>query len=83
MLITSVEWRELLSLRSIRNKFAVAVEGRPKRIVIALRQLREKGYIVWLDNDYVPIGGLKIKCDLYLLTPKGSKLCDDNSIEKR
>jgi hypothetical protein len=71
------EWKKVLSLRSKRDKFAVHIYNRPSSISKALDELKVNGYIVWLDCTLVC--GTTF-ADVYLLTPKGAKFCDDHGI---
>lgn len=86
-------WRKVLSCRSAKDKIALAihcaiapVEDRP-----AVTDMVRQGYIVWIDRAQLPMAVitesgeviLPLTCDIYLLTPKGTTLCDKNGIGRR
>jgi hypothetical protein len=64
----------------VRDKFAIDQYNRASWINETLAELKAGGYIVWLDCSL--LFGTVI-ADVYLLTPKGVKLCDDNGIRRQ
>jgi hypothetical protein len=81
------EWREVLLRRNSENKVCVPTNRIPSSWKMAISELKKNGYIVWLDNTVVPAlsekGRYPLPYDVYLLTPKGTKLCEDNGIMQR
>jgi hypothetical protein len=73
------EWRKILSLRNTKNKIFYSKYNRPSSIQSAMNGLKDAGYIVWLDTAML---SNTVGADIYLLTPKGAKFCDDNGIVK-
>lgn len=73
------ETRNLLALRSMRNKIGVEVRRTP-RTVEAIRVLVDRGYMFWIDRAIVT--ELQIYADIYRLTAKGIALCEAAGIAK-
>jgi hypothetical protein len=75
----SPEWKRILSLRNAKNKIHYSRYNRPSNITKTINELKDAGYIVWLDTTML---SNTVGADIYLLTPKGAKFCDDNGIKQ-
>lgn len=90
------EWRPILELRSVKDKIGVPVDCdmvNPGDLNIISELVRE-GIMVWIDRavlrhlvvlDKKNAGSprIGINADVYQLTLKGIKLCDENRIVQR
>ena len=87
MITISADCREILSRRGSKNRIMIQMTNRPKRWQMAIDGLKKGGYLVWLDFIVLPglceTGTFPLNCDIYLLTPKGVRLCDENGIGPR
>lgn len=83
-------WREVLKHRSVRDKIAIPIHCAiaPFESLPAITEMVRGKYMTWIDRATLPIMVVTgkgqvlapIACDIYLLTPEGAKLCDDNGI---
>jgi hypothetical protein len=73
------EWRKILSLRNKKNRIFYSKYNRPSSIQSTINELKDVGYIVWLDTAML---SNVVGADVYLLTPKGVKFCEDNGIKQ-
>lgn len=89
------EWRHILEQRSVADKIAIAIDCdlcEPGDIPI-ISELVRNGYMIWIDRTVlrhiVAIHRDKVEAriginvDVYLLTLKGIKLCNENGIKQR
>jgi hypothetical protein len=86
MITNSHGWRRILSYRTKKNRIFVPHYNRPSHINETISVLVKNGYMVWLDRDTVlpelrstQFAGAELY-DVYLLTPKGVRLCEENNI---
>lgn len=88
------DWHRILDLRSKKDKLAIAIDcdmAEPGDLNIVTELVRE-GIIVWIDRSMLHhLGALNektgetkrgINVDVYQLTLKGIKLCNENGIEQ-
>lgn len=91
------EWRKFLEARSVKDKIGVAIDcdiAQPGDLNI-VTDLVQEGIIVWIDRALLPhVGWFKdgappvlvrrgVNADIYQLTLKGIKLCNENGIKQR
>lgn len=87
------EWLAILYCRSTRDKIAIPIDcdiADPKSIPVIAEMVRD-GYMTWLDRSLLPVAAITkggkiipaINCDIYLLTPKGTALCDKHGIKQK
>jgi hypothetical protein len=76
----SPEWKKILSLRNMKNRIHYSRYNRSSSIQSAINGLKDAGYIVWLDTAML---SNTVGADIYLLTPKGAKFCDDHGIVRQ
>lgn len=90
------EWRPILELRSVKDKIGVPIDcdiAEPGELNIIADLVRED-IIVWIDRAVlrhlvvIDERGVKpprigINADIYQITLKGIRLCDDNGIKRR
>jgi hypothetical protein len=77
------EWRQVLQARSVKDKFAIArsCDLAPTYALPIISELVREGYAVFVEPAWLSINDFqRAYCDVYQLTPKGIKLCDDNNI---
>lgn len=79
----SKEWREVLEHRSVRDKIGIPCSCAmcPPGTLNVVSELVQQGYLVWLDRAVV--SELNVFADVYLLTPRGKSLCEDEGILQR
>lgn len=82
-MIVTDKMRRVLTCRSVRDKIACPVDRKrcPPGTVEALETLVKAGYLTWLDRTVVT--EVRMECDIYLLTPTGVALCDENGIPQK
>jgi hypothetical protein len=88
------EWRPFLELRSVKDKLGIAIDcdiADPADMPIITEMVRE-GIIVWIDRACLPIIAINketgkprfgINSDVYQLTLKGIRLCNEHGIRQR
>lgn len=85
-------WRSVLSCRSVHDKIALPIDCdiAPVDLLPTVAELVRGGYMTWLDRSLLPIAAITkdkiipaINCDIYLLTPKGTALCDKHGIAQK
>lgn len=74
--------RKVLMCRSTRDKVAIPCSCKlaPPWAYPVISQMVRDGLLVWLDRAHVTEYG--VLCEIYLLTPKGIKLCEQEGIEQ-
>jgi hypothetical protein len=92
------EWRQVLELRSTKDKLAVPIDDlgagndAVKRADETINEMVREGLIVWIDKAFLPwIGVIRggqlhragINCDIYQITLKGIRVCNENGIKQR
>lgn len=88
----SEAWRRILSLRSVADKIAIAIDCRLADVeaLPTVARMVKSDIIIWIDRATLPMFALYgsghvqfgIACDIYQLTEAGIALCDANGIER-
>lgn len=84
-------WKQILQCRSVADKLAVPrdCELCPVDDLPAISEMVQQGVIRWIDRRMFQarLNGAPefthFPCDVYQLTTKGIRLCNENGIEKR